>query len=71
MKGRSDAAKRAADDRTALAYATAYFTRTTKKVNLADFLLASRKKAITPADMLQVMREFQARGANMRFRQVH
>jgi hypothetical protein len=71
MKGRADAARRDADDRTALAYATAYFTRSTKKEKLGDYLLSARKRASSPAEMLDVLREFQARGAKMKFRQVH
>jgi anthranilate phosphoribosyltransferase len=70
-KGKAEKAKRDADDRTALAFATAMFTRSTKRERLADYLIASRKRATTPADMLAMMREFQARGANMNFRQVH
>jgi anthranilate phosphoribosyltransferase len=71
-KGRGDAAKRRADDQTALAYMTAFFTRTTKKVNLADYLIAAKsKKAQTPAEMLEAFRQFQDRGAKMNFRKIN
>lgn len=50
---------------------TAYFTRTDKKVRLADYLVSARKKAQKPVEMLAVLREFQSRGANMNFRKLN
>lgn len=72
MEGRAEAAKIRADDATLLAWRTALFTRTDKRLNLPDFLICKRqRKAQTPDEMLTVFRTLAEMGSPMNIRRVN
>jgi len=75
MEGAALAAKRQSERDVSLAWHTAAFTAAAKagKLKKLDHYLKQprRRPAQTPSDMLAVMREFQARGAKMTFKQVN
>ena len=76
MEGAALAAKRQQDADISLAWHTAAFNATTKgKKGLKGLshYIGDKKpgKAQTTSEMLEVFREFQARGASMKIRRVH
>ena len=73
MEGRARAAKQAFDLSIAQAWHTAAFARTKKLKKLSDYLKATGApaKAQTPAEMLEVFKSFQQRGAGMTIRRVN
>jgi hypothetical protein len=72
-KGRGDAAKRRADDATVLAWRTALFTRTEKKLRLSDFLVSTleKRREQTPDEMLAVFRTFVEMGTPLNIRKLN
>jgi hypothetical protein len=72
-KGKAEASKRRADDTTALAFMTAFFTRTEKRVRLKDFLIAAKKKPrkMTPDEMFAVLLQFRDGGAPIDIREAN
>jgi hypothetical protein len=70
MDGRTRAAKREADAALSLAWHIEAFARQ-KKLKPLNQLLSIKPKAQTPADMLDALRQFQARGVPMNFKQIN
>jgi hypothetical protein len=70
MDGRHRAAKRESDAMLSQAWHTEAFARS-KKLKPLHQLLAAKPKAQTPADMLDALRQLQARGVPMNFKQIN
>lgn len=73
MGGRAKAALRETEDRIAVAYMTAVFTRTERLRKLDFYLKKARppRKARTPEEMLAVLRQFHAGGAPLSIREIN
>jgi hypothetical protein len=74
MEGAARAAKARHESETALAWQTASFSAAAqagKLKKLSTYLAPRQAKAQTPAEMLEVFRTFQSRGAPMNIRQIN
>jgi hypothetical protein len=70
MDACSRRAKRESDAMLTQAWHTEVFARS-KKLKPLHQLLGTKPKAQTPADMLDALRQFQARGVPMNFKQIN
>lgn len=70
MEGVRKRLQRERDDRIALAWETAAFTRTERLKPLKQYLGNGPAKRQAPSEMLAALRAFQAAGANMTIRRV-